>query len=122
MLHHVAFEAQGKTVSFRMDVNRMIQLQRRMGLAEDWQKFWKTLAAALDDLDLPVLKKIVCYGVLEDLPEMTEDAAGDLITDVGLPRILKIVAEGLRWAIPEKKEPEPGEKGESRPSDGPTSS
>ena len=116
----VSFEADGKTLIFRMGVNELIDFQGKMGLAGQDDKLWVTLE---ENMRSPaVLRKIVWCGLLRRQPDITEEAAGDVIAEIGLPAVVKIVMEGLRWALPEAKEPEPGEKGESRPSDGPTSS
>jgi len=115
----VSFEAGGKTLMFRMGVNQLLDFQESMGLAGKDEELWE----ALDNLrSLSVVRKIVFCGLKKDQPEMTEADAGEVISEVGLPEIAVIILRALRWALPEKKEEaEPGE-GETRPSDGPTSS
>jgi hypothetical protein len=115
----VSFKAGGKTLIFRMGVNQLLDFQGKMGFAGQDEKLWE----ALDDLrSLSVVRTIVFCGLAKDQPDITEEAAGDIISELGLPRMASLIVEGLRWALPEKKEPGPGDKGEGRPSDGPTSS
>jgi hypothetical protein len=114
----VEFKSGGKKLIFRMGVNQLINFQGLMGLAGKDDELWE----ALDNLrSLNVVRKIVFCGLVSDQPDMTEEKAGDVISEMGLPRVATLIIEALRWALPEK-EAAPAEKGKARPSDGPQSS
>lgn len=115
----VSFQDGDQTFTFRMGVNQLLDFQERMGLAGQDEKLWE----ALDNLrSLSVMRKIIYCGLIKSHPEITEEDAGEIISNLGLPKIAEIVMEALRWALPDKKEAGPADdKGKPRPSRGPKS-
>lgn len=111
-----------KTLIFRLGVNEMIRIQDALGLAEDDAKF---LTALSNLRSFKAVRTIVFSGLQRDQPEITEEQAGDVVTELGMARIAEIIQQALRWALPEKKPGAAGEKGgmaKPRPSVGPTPS
>jgi hypothetical protein len=107
----------GKKVVFRLGNNEMIELQGALDLAGKDEEF---LACFDNYRDFRLVRMITFYALKKHQPEITEDQAGDIVTELGLEEMAKIRKECLRWALPE---PEPRKGGApARPSGGPTSS
>jgi len=117
----VEFEVEGKTYTLRLDVNAMIAAQTAAGIKDDME-FWSILSLRLA-YSLELLRALVTRGLKAFDPKITDQQVGILITQLGTYHMVEIVTEALHWALPPKKPGEPvPEGGESRPSDGPTSS
>lgn len=122
MANHLAGEVEvkalGKTLTFRLGVNEMLELQSDLGLADKDDSF---LACFDEDKlrNLGVVRKIVRFGLKRDHPDLTLEEAGDIITELGLAKLQAVIKQALKWALPE---PEPakegGAGGDARPSGG----
>lgn len=117
----VAIVVDGKSLTFRLGVNEMISIQNGLGFADDDAKF---LAALTNLRSFRAVRTIIHAGLQRDQPDLTEEQAGDIVTELGMARVAEVISEALRWAVPEKKPGSGAEKkgGRGRPSDGPTSS
>lgn len=115
----VEFEAEGRTYVFRLGVNEMIAVQDALGLAADDERFMQ----ALQEIQgFRKVRTMFYEGLRGAQPDMTEIAAGDLMTAMGLQDVIKVILAGMRWAMPGKEAAEDRKGGRSRPSRGPTSS
>lgn len=109
----------GKKLVFRLGVNEMIRIQDALGLADDDAKF---LAALSSLRSFKAVRTIVHSALLRDQPEVTEEEAGDVVTELGMQRVGEVIQQALRWALPDRK-PGGERRGEKpRPSVGPTPS
>ena len=115
----VEVSALGKSLTFRLGVNEMLEVQNALGLADKDDAF-----LAVFDSDrlrnLKTVRTIAFHGLRRDQPDITEQEAGDLVVEVGLLKFGEIIREALRWALPEKDEET--RDGAPRPSPGPSSS
>ena len=94
-----------RTVIFRLGVNEMIGLQDALGLKEDDEKFF---AAIEKPRGVATLRTIVKWALLHAQPEMTDEDAGEIVTELGIPKIRRLIDEALTWALPEKTDIPPG--------------
>lgn len=115
----VEVAALGKTLTFRLGVNEMLEVQNGLGLADKDASFLAVFDG--DQLrSLKTVRTIAFCGLKRDQPEITEQEAGDVVVEVGLLEFGAIIRKALRWALPDKDE---GERdGAARPSPGPLSS
>lgn len=107
----------GRKLIFRLGVNEMIRIQDALGLADDDQKFILALSTMRS---FKAIRVIFHSGLLRDQPDMTEEQAGDLVTELGLPRAGEVIAQAFRWAMPDQTSERRAAK--PRPSGGPTPS
>jgi hypothetical protein len=116
----VEIQAGGEKLTFRLGVNEMVRIQDALGLADDDQKF---LLALSNLRSFRAVRTIVHSGLLRDQPEMTEEQAGDVVTELGMARVGEMIQQALRWALPDKKPDNGKREGQKpRPSVGPTPS
>jgi hypothetical protein len=116
----VAFEAGGQSYTFRLGVNEMIELQNQLGLAGKDAEFLEVLGGISG---FGQVRACIYVGLRKHHPEVTEELAGDIVTELGMSQIPDIIRQALRWALPEKEEGAGGGRGKpARPSRGPTSS
>lgn len=110
-MRSVTFEAGGRELALRMDMNALARYQDRSG---------ETISAAIDAImkdgwDIVRGRRLFWAGLTQ---RMTEDEAGELMTDIGMGRALELAGEALRYAIRslngEPEEAEPGNAPEPR--------
>lgn len=94
----MTFEAEGQTYTLRLGTNEMANLMAHWAIRPT---DGETLFIAMAQLKSPlILRDVVLFGLRRKHPEITPDAAGDLIDAVGLDRTGELIAEALRWALP----------------------
>ena len=99
----VDVEAGGTKYRFRLDMNDLINLQDEMGLGEeDDEKFLERLENIKGLRDI---RRIVRAGLVHNHPETTDEAAGELVSQIGVDGITTVIEKALRWLMPD---PEPG--------------
>lgn len=91
-MQSVTFEAGGRELALRMDMNALARYQDRSG---------ETISAAIDGImkdgwDAVRGRRLFWAGLSE---RMTEDEAGDVMTDLGMGRAMEVTGEALRYAI-----------------------
>lgn len=90
----VAFTANGKMWTLKFGANAFATMERRFGV-----KLAK-LGDILADVGAADLISLVAIGLKKYHPEITEDAAGDLIDDIGLIEAGKLIGEAINLAVP----------------------
>lgn len=88
----VTFEAGGRELALRMDMNALARYQDRSG---------ETISVAIEGImkdgwDAVRGRRLFWAGLSE---RMTEDEAGDVMTDLGMGRAMEVTGEALRYAI-----------------------
>lgn len=90
---------------WRLGNNELIGLQDALGMKDDDERFLLTI-------DKPGsfkrLRTIGFWALKHGQPEITEEQAGDYITELGVPRVRKLIDESLMWAMPDKSDAAPG--------------
>lgn len=84
-----------------LGINELILLQKAIGVeseAEFMAKFEKLMGESLSNL-----RKFFHQGLLREQPDMTEDQAGDLITELGIEQASVEMRAMLKWVFPEPK-------------------
>jgi len=112
------------TWTFRVCNNTLCRLQndKDLGFKGEDEEFLPWLAAKLDAFAPRVYRLVAYHGLIPKHPDITLEAAGDVVTAVGAQRLAQVFIEALKWAVPESKEKEkPPGKG-TAPSPGATSS
>jgi len=99
-----------KTLIFRLGINELIGLQEALGLKDDDERF----LTSLDNLrSLRKMRAAVKAALVHGQPEITDEQAGDVITNLGFRRVGEIIAEALMWALPDKSQASQGAKGKA---------
>jgi len=88
----VTFEAGGRELALRMDMNALVRYQDRSG---------ETISAAIDAImkdgwDMLRGRRLFWASLTE---RMTEDEAGEIMSELGLGRAMEMTGEALRYAI-----------------------
>lgn len=88
----ITFESGGRELALRMDMNAMARYQERSG---------ETISAAIDAImkdgwDMLRGRRLFWASLAE---RVTEDEAGDIMTDIGLSKSLDLVGNALREAL-----------------------
>ena len=117
----VDVEVGGQRLVFRLGINELIAIQADWGLADKDAEFFAELDALQQTASLKKLRSVFYHGMRRGKPDVTEEAAGDLLVALGLKRAGELLSQALRWAAPEKSPEGEGSGGEPRPSGGPTS-
>lgn len=91
-MRSVTFEAGGRELALRMDMNALARYQDRSG---------ETISAAIeaivkDGWDAVRGRRLFWAALIE---RMTEDEAGDVMTELGMGRAMEVTGEALRYAI-----------------------
>ena len=90
-----------RTLIWRLGNNELIGLQDALGMNDDDERFLLTI-------DKPGsfrrLRAIAFWALKYGQPEITEDQAGDIVTELGIPRIRKLIDQALEWAMPDKSD------------------
>jgi len=94
-----------RTVIFRLGVNEMIGLQEALGLKENDEGFF---AAIEKPRGVATLRMVVRWALVHGQPEITEEEAGDIITELGIPKIRRLIDDAVAWALPDKDDAPPG--------------
>jgi hypothetical protein len=85
---------------FRLGINEMIVLQDEWGIKDD-----QVFLEALDKpQSLKRFRSLVKQALVSHQPDITDEAAGALITELGMVRMKAILGETMAWAFPD---PEP---------------
>lgn len=109
-MRSVTFEAGGRELALRMDMNALARYQDRSS---------ETISAAIDAImkdgwDITRGRRLFWAGLTV---RMTEEEVGDLMTEIGMGRALELAGEALRYAIRSLNgdpEEEPGNAPEPR--------
>jgi hypothetical protein len=110
----VAIATSSGTLTFRLGVNELIEVQGDFGLVDNDDEF----ATALQNLSgFKRHRDMVFRGLQRHHPSITLQEAGDLMNELGMDRVKEVIATALGLAFPEPKQ-----DGEPRPFAGPTSS
>lgn len=88
----VTFDARGETFALRLDMNAMVRYQERAG--ETLGGLLQAIGA--DGLDMLRTRRLF-WAALDR--RMSEDEAGDLMTEVGLGAATEMTGRALREAI-----------------------
>jgi hypothetical protein len=88
----VTFEAGGRELALRMDMNALVRYQDRSG---------ETISAAIDAImkdgwDMLRGRRLFWASLTT---RMTEDEAGDVMSEIGIGRAMELAGEALRYAI-----------------------
>lgn len=101
-MQSVTFEAGGRELALRMDMNALVRYQERSakyGLGGDGKG--ETISAAIEAIMRDgwdaVRGRLLFWAGLSE--RMTEDDAGDLMTELGMGRAMEVTGEALRYAI-----------------------
>ena len=91
-MRSVTFEAGGRELALRMDMNALVRYQDRSG---------ETISAAIDAImadgwDVLRGRRLFWASLTE---RMTEDEAGEFMSELGLGRAMELTGEALRYAI-----------------------
>ncbi len=116
----VEIEAAGRKWTLRLGCNEMIEAEAALGVDDGGLGIFLEQNRRMKNV-----RAVVFYALKRDQPEVTEEQAGDIITEIGLHAMMVKVLELFTWALPEKKPGIGGEKGgapKPRPSVGPTPS
>jgi hypothetical protein len=93
------------TVIFRLGVNEMIGLQEALGLKENDEGFF---AAIEKPRGVATLRTIVKWALVYGNPNITDEEAGEIITELTVPKIRKLIDDAVSWALPDKADLPPG--------------
>lgn len=96
----VSVECGGKTLIFRLGINELIGLQDEWGMKDDDEKF---LIALDEKRSLKRRRSLVKAALIYAQPDITDEQAGDVVTELGLPKIDEVLMETLAWALPPKE-------------------
>jgi hypothetical protein len=91
-----------KAYVFRLGVNEMIEVQTALGIEND-EKVFSVLGKLRN---FKTVRTIVFHGLKGRTPDITEESAGEIITELGMSRTHDIILEALRWAMPEPEKTE----------------
>jgi hypothetical protein len=94
----VDFEAQGKSWVLRLGMNDLIELQEALGYGEDDDKFLRELGQMRG---MKKIRKIVFIALRGLQADVTEQVAGDIVTELGFQKIVGLVSEALKWSMPD---------------------
>ena len=88
----VTFEHGGRELALRMDMNALVRYQDRAG---------ETISVAIDAImkdgwDVTRGRRLFWAGLSE---RMTEDEAGEIMSDLGMGAAMNLTGEALRYAI-----------------------
>lgn len=98
----VELKAGGETYRFRLTVNEIIGLQTAFGVEKD-EDFLAQLGEKL--VSLPNLRMVLFYGLKGQHEDMTEEMAGDVMTEMGgLVAVGAFIRDALAWTLPPKVE------------------
>lgn len=88
----VTFDARGETIALRLDMNALVRYQERAG-----ESLGGLLEAiANDGLDMVRTRRLF-WAALDR--RMSEDEAGDLMSEIGLGASTELTGRALRYAI-----------------------
>ena len=103
----IQFEALGEQYILRLGVNDLIAVQDALGMGEDDAAFLERIGRLLG---LKSLRTIAWKGVrLTNGEEITEELAGEIVTELGIEGFGQKIAEAIRWAWPDAKAKKGGE-------------
>jgi hypothetical protein len=107
----VDFVALDKTWTLRLSMNDLIALQEKLGFGDDDDAFLTQLGQIRG---MKRLRTIVHVALAGRQPDITEQQAGDIITEVGFQKVFGLVTESLKWSMPDP-EPAGAEGGKASP-------
>lgn len=91
-MRSATIEVAGRTVALRMDMNALARYQDRSG---------ETITAALSAIKADgwdaIRGRRMFWAALTE--RMTEDEAGDLMTEIGMGRALELAGEAVSYAL-----------------------
>lgn len=90
-----------RTLIFRLGINELIGLQDALGMKDDDERFLATIDRPGS---LRRLRAFAKAALLSHQPDTTDEAAGDIVTQMGVPRLRKIIDEAVMWAMPDKSD------------------
>jgi len=94
----IGSDGERRKLVFRLGINEMIAIQDEWGIKDD-EEF-------LEAIDKPQglrrFRILVKHALTSHQKDTTDDAAGDIITELGMPRMKEILAETVAWAFPDK--------------------
>jgi hypothetical protein len=99
----VGFEADGKSYTLRYSTNALCELE------DHFNQPINAIIGALQDkssLRITMIRAVVLFGLRDKQPDMTELAAGEIISAVGLAAMVLKVGEALKAAFPDAIEGE----------------
>ena len=88
----VTFEHGGREFALRMDMNALVRYQDRAG-----ETITAAIQGILQDGEDAVRGRRMFWAALSE--RMTEDEAGDLMSEIGIGRAFEMTGEALRYAI-----------------------
>jgi hypothetical protein len=88
----VTFEAGGRELALRMDMNALVRYQDRSG-----ETIMVALQAIVKDGEDAVRGRRMFWAALSE--RMTEDEAGDLMSEIGIGRAFDMTGTALGYAI-----------------------
>lgn len=100
----VEFEAGGKTYTFRLCNNELIELQTAWGLQpHEGMEFWRRIKQRQGPSGILLIFQA---GLKRNHPEIASDREKltDILDDLGLERQVTIYVEALQWTMPQAKE------------------
>ena len=90
-----------KMLIFRLGINELIGLQDALGMKDDDERFLATIdrPGSLKRLRAFAKAALTCHQ-----PDITDEQAGDIVTQLGIPKLRQIIDEAVSWALPDKSD------------------
>lgn len=92
----VEFTAGGKRWVLCLNFNALCSLEQVLGIRDG--DFGRALSGPT------AIRAAFFVGLKGRHPEITEEAVGDLLTELGMTKPSELVMEALKWAMPEAEE------------------
>jgi len=110
----VEIAALGEHYVLRLGVNDLINIQDALGMGDDDAAFLERMGRLTG---LKAVRTIAWKGLTAAKgEEVTEERAGEIVTDIGIAAFAANIQEAMRWAWPVEttKKGEPNKKGKAR--------